>query len=355
MNYDRTLTHEQLTEAVREIRPSWEVTGATPAAHGHHIVYILDVETETGERRAVLKSTPEGKSPVCGTEARMQAILDAHTSIPVPTVFGVVDEHDTLPAPYLLQSHLDGANYRGDDIRDFSTADVERLARTTGRYLAELHALDAVDAYGFVGIDPADTPTGRPPSSDLGQIVVEDATDSWEAYVQDSMTQVVDALETTRFADLRHRIEPIAESYTADLTGEFRPVVARVDNSLDNLLLDPETCAVTGMLDWEFTVSATPAYDVAFVVHSLVDSFWSLLPETPTHRTTAKRSLLAGYRAVGPARVIEQYGANGPCYDLLALVHSMLNFDDWFDLVGIHDERRDDAANRLRTRLERYD
>lgn len=355
MNYDRTLSHDSITEAVHEIRPSWTVLDVTPAEHGHHIVYFLDVETKTGERRTVLKATPEGKSPVCGNEARMQAILDAHTSIPVPEVFGVVDEHDDLPAPFLLQSHLDGANYRGDIIRELSTTDVERLARTTGRYLAELHDLDAVDSYGFVGIDPEDTLTGQPPSSDLAQITVDDATDSWEAYVENSATQVVDALKETRFADVQRRIEPVVEAYASDLTGEFHPVVARIDSSIDNLLLDHETNAVTGMLDWEFSVAATPAYDIAFVVHSLVDGFWSLLPETPTYRKTAQRSLLEGYREIGSTQTIEQFRANGDCYGLLAVFHSMLNFDNWFDLLEIHDERRDYAADQLRTRLDRYD
>jgi hypothetical protein len=32
----------------------------------------------------------------------------------------------------------------------------------------------------------------------------------------------------------------------------------------------------------------------------------------------------------------------------------MLNFDDWFDLIGINDERRDYAADQLRARLQRY-
>ena len=174
-------------------------------------------------------------------------------------------------------------------------------------------------------------------------------------YIQNSATQVIDALEETRFADIQQRIKPIAEAYATDLTGEFYPVVARIDSSIDNLLLDRETSAVMGMLDWEFSVAAAPAYDIVFVVHSLVDGFWSLLPEAPNHRQTAQRSLLEGYQEIGSTQVIEQFRANGDCYDLLAVFHAMLNFDNWFDLVGIHDERRDYAANQLRTRLERYD
>lgn len=84
MNFDRTLSTDTITEAVQQIKPSWEVIDTTAADHGHHIVYFLDIQTEAGEQRAVLKATPEGKSPVCDKEARMQAILDVHTNIPIP-------------------------------------------------------------------------------------------------------------------------------------------------------------------------------------------------------------------------------------------------------------------------------
>ncbi|MFB6134417.1 MAG: phosphotransferase family protein [Halanaeroarchaeum sp.] len=354
MNFDRTLSADAITDCVRLVEPTWDVVDATPAEHGHHIVYVLTLATEDGEQRAVLKATPDGKSPVCGEEARMQAILETHTGIPVPHVYGVVDEHDDLPAPFLLQSYLEGANYRGDVIRTRSRSDIERLARSTGRYLADLHSLDAVDAYGFVSIEPPETLTGRRPSNDLDQIVVTDASDSWRAYVDDSATDLVAALEDTRFADERERIEPVAEACAERVVGEFDPVVARIDSAIDNLLLDPETFEVRGMLDWEFCVAATPAYDLAFVLHSLVDGFWSMLPNTPDHRETARRSLLAGYEETGDSLAIEQFRANEAWYDLLVDLHSMLNFDDWFDLVGIDDERRDAAADELRARLRRY-
>lgn len=354
MNFDRTLPIDAITEAVQQIRPSWSVVTATAAEHGHHIVYFLELDTAGDDQRAVLKATPDGKSPVCGKEARLQAILDAHTAIPVPEVYGVVDEHDSLPAPFLLQSRLDGGSYRGDIIRELSTSDVERLAHSTGRYLADLHSVDAVDTFGIVSAESTEILTGQRPSSDLSQVGVEDATDSWVTYVDDSATQLVAALEDTRFAGERKRIEPVAATCAENLVGEFDPAIARIDNAIDNLLLDSETYEVTGMLDWEFCVAATPAYDLTFVVNSLVDGYWSLLPNTPDHHETAQASLLAGYKEAGSSRVIEQFHANRGCYNLLADLHLMLNFDSWFDLIDIEDEQRDYAVERLRTRLRRH-
>lgn len=354
MNFDRTLSTNAIEHSVQLIEPTWDVVDSTPAEHGHHIVYFLDLATENGKKQAVLKATPDGKSPVCGTEARMQAILDTHTAIPVPEVYGVVDEHAHLPAPFLLQSHLKGANYRGDIIRKLSKPDIDQLARSTGRYLAELHSLNAVEAFGFVSIEPPETLTGQRPSSDLNQVVVDDPTDSWKSYVDDSATQLVAALEDTRFADEQGRIEPVAEACAESLVGEFDAVLTRIDSAIDNLLLDPETCEVTGMLDWEFCVAATPAYDLAFVLHSLVDGFWSMLPDTPDHREIAQASLLAGYEEAGSSRTIKQFHSNEEYYNLLVNLHSMVNFDNWFDLVGIEDEWREYAANQLRARLRRY-
>jgi aminoglycoside phosphotransferase (APT) family kinase protein len=164
----------------------------------------------------------------------------------------------------------------------------------------------------------------------------------------------VAALEETRFADERGRVEPATEQCADRLVGQFDPVVARIDTAIDTLRLDPETSEITGILDWEFCMAAPPAYDLVFVLHSLVDSFWSLLPNTPNHRETAEASLLSGYEKDGESQAIKQYHANKGSYNLLVNLHSMLNFENWFDRVGIEGNRRDHAADQLRARLHRF-
>ena len=354
MEHETTYSRDALRRMISAISQSWRLRDATLVDSGHHNVYVLNLETEAGGQAAVLKATPDGASPTCNSEARMQAILNAHTDIPVPDVFGVVDDHDDLPAPFILQSQLPGRNYRRDVIQDLSPADVENLAYSTGRYLAELHALDAVDAYGFVSIESPETLTGERPSSDLDQIIVKDPRDSWKTYVNDSATQLVTALEDTRFADERDRIESATEQCADRIVGQFDPVVSRIDTAIDTLRLDPETSEITGIRDWEFCMAAPPAYDLVFVLHSLVDSFWSLLPTIPNHRETAEASLLSGYEEVGESQAIEQYHANKESYNLLVSLHSMLNFENWFDRVGIEGNRRNHAADQLRSRLYRF-
>lgn len=352
MNYDRTIPRETITEMVQRIDPTWEVQAATPADDGHHAVYHLDVETATGRRQCVLKATPPGKEPTCDDEARLLAVLDAHTSLPVPEVLGVVDEHDRLPTPYFLATTLPGASYDRTELADFSPTAVERLARSTGRQLAALHGLDVVDAYGFVSVDADETLDGGRPDGDPGRIVVDDPTRSWTGYLASEVDRVFPGLEATQFGDLAPAVRTALDARIDGLSGPFDPVVARIDQSLDNVLLDPETSAVTGLLDFEFAIATTPAYDLAFVAHSLAGGHWQYVPEVPDRRETVRSALLDGYRTVGSARAVGQFRENGDCYRLLAAVHAMVNFEEWFDhIYDATDAQREGVASALRARV----
>ncbi|WP_436908014.1 phosphotransferase family protein [Halosimplex marinum] len=349
---DRTIPHAQITELLGRIRPTWTVESATPASDGSHVVYFLDVTTPEGPRECVLKATRRDQDPVCDDEARVLAVLGAHTDLPVPEVFGVVDDEPDLPTPAFLASVLPGANHSRTALPEFSPEAVRELGCSTGRLLAELHRFDAVDAYGFVGADRDASLDGGRPSTDPGQITVHDPTDDWTDYLRGEVDRLDDRLADTRFADLREEVVSALDALVDDLTGEFRPALCRIDQSLDNSLVDPESGAVTGLLDWEFAVAATPAYDLAFVEHTLAGGHWPLVPDQPDYSERIRAGLLAGYREAGPSHVVEQFRANRECYALLVEVHSMLNFDSWFDLRGIGSgDRREAAAEALRERV----
>ncbi|WP_135365964.1 phosphotransferase family protein [Halosimplex halophilum] len=352
---DRTIPHAQITELLARIRPTWTVESATPASDGSHVVYFLDVATPNGPRECVLKATRPDQSPVCDDEARVLAVLGAHTDLPVPAVFGAVDDDPDLPTPAFLASVLPGANHSRTAFPEFSPEAIRELGRSTGRLLAELHRFDAVDAYGFVGVDHDGSLDGGRPSADPASITVHDPADDWTGYLRGEIERLDDALADARFADLRGEVLPALDAAVDDLAGEFRPALCRIDQSLDNSLVDPESGAVTGLLDWEFAVAATPAYDLAFVEHTLAGGHWPLLPDQPDYGERVREGLLAGYREAGPNRVVEQFRRDRECYALLVEVHSMLNFDSWFDLRGVDSGgRREAAADALRDRARRY-
>jgi aminoglycoside phosphotransferase (APT) family kinase protein len=351
---DRQIPTAQITDLVDRIDQTWTVETATPADDGHHVVYFLDVRTPEGPRECVLKATRPDQSSACDDEARLLVVLDAHTDLPLPGVLGAVDDAPGLPTPAFLSTRCSGENRSRTALTEFSAEQVRGLAHSTGRLLAELHRFDAVDGFGFVDVEPHETLDGGRPSADPDQITVADASDSWVEYLRGEVERLDDGLAETRFADRRDVVLPAIDGRIDDLSGEFDPVLARIDQSLDNSLVDRETGRVTGLLDWEFTVAATPAYDLAFVEYTLVGGHWRLLSIGPDHSPAVREALLSGYRKAGPDHVIEQFRANRACYTLLVRAHEMANFGAWFDGVGAEfDDRRDEAARRLRAELER--
>lgn len=355
---DRIIPDAQITDLCTRIEPTWTVEAATPAEDGHHVVYFLDVATPEGERHCVLKAPRPGQESACDEEARLLAILDAHTDIPVPEVFGVLDEESVetddadLPTPAFLASELPGTNDSRTALAAYSAEQAHGLAYSTGRLLAELHRVDDLAGYGFVGVDPDRALDGDRPSTDPDQVTVSDPTESWTDYLSGEVGRLEDHLAETRFADCRETVLGEIDARIDEVDGPFDPVLARIDQSLDNSLVDSETGRVTGLIDWEFCVAATPAYDLSFVEYTLVGGHWRLLPEGPDHTEAIREALLDGYASAGSERVIDQFRANRECYTLLVRAHEMANFAAWFDGVGADfDHRRDEAARRLRAEL----
>ena len=345
------LTRERIEAMVREIDPTAEVRDATPATPGHHLVVHLTVTAESLPTAVVLKATPPGASPSCGAEARMLQLVDAHTELPVPTLQGVVDTAPEYPTPYFLASSVPGARDDRTVLREWSDEDVASLARSTGAHLATLHELDALDGYGYVTVESARELEGGRPAVDREQLVVETPESTWREYLAAERERILPGLADTRFADLQDPLGPVLDAAIEALTGPFEPVIARVDHSLGNVVVDPDSKRVRGLLDWEFCVAATPAYDLAFVEHSLVGGPWGLLPAAPDHRQTIREAMCEGYATAGSPAVVEQFRTNRSCYDLLADVHAMLNLEGWFETVDVvegTEAQRSAVASALR-------
>jgi aminoglycoside phosphotransferase (APT) family kinase protein len=351
------IPRETITRMVQRVEPTWRVAEATAATEGAHLVFHLEVETDDdGHRECVLKATPPEQQPSCDSEARSLALLNAETDLPVPEVFGVVDEHESLPTPYFLMSTLPGTYHPRRDLPDLSTDLVAGIARSTGRHLAELHRLEAVDAYGYLTAECERTLDGDRPDPDPSQITVHDPAESWSDYLDAEVERVSAGLADTRFADLQRRVRTALEDRVESIAGgdAVGPVLARIDQSLDNVLVDPESGELTGLLDWEFCVAATPSYDLAFVEHTLRGGHWRLLGEETALRVTVRSGLLDGYADAGDPHVVERFRAERECYATLVLAHELLNFDAWFDQIsGVPEDRREAAARRLRADVDR--
>lgn len=159
---DRTIPRETIAEMVRLADPEATLTAATLAPEGHLPVYDLDVETAAGPREWVVKATPVAGTSGIATEARLMAMLAEYTSIPVPGVIGVVDEHDALPTPYLVMERAPGERLPKRAVGDLSDATLGRIARESGCYLAEVHQLKRPPGFGHLAVVAGVAAVGRP-------------------------------------------------------------------------------------------------------------------------------------------------------------------------------------------------
>ena len=72
-------------------------------------------------------------------EARLQAILYEETSIPVPEIVSVTDDHEERPTPYYLMRALPGDELEWEDIGQLDDDALRRIGHETGVYLGDLH------------------------------------------------------------------------------------------------------------------------------------------------------------------------------------------------------------------------
>ncbi|MCT9094760.1 phosphotransferase family protein [Haloarchaeobius sp. HME9146] len=348
MNDDTTIGTETIERTVRTIAPEWSLRAHEPAKGGYLPVHVLKLDTPVGPKRAVLKASPNGESHGIDVEARILRLLDANTSIPVPEVYGAVDEHDDLPAPYFLAGYAPGVTVERNELDTLPDGRLEQLARASGRYLAELHDLTLFDGYGYLTRNPDNTLRGARPPASPDTLVVADPVETWKsqirAWADDTLTRAAD----TRFGDLVDDIGPFLDDRIGRLEGPFRPVLGHIDNSVENVRHDPETGDITGMLDWAFSLSVTPAYDLVLIEQSMNGGQWRLLPDSPDYTDRIRPALLDGYREAGSPRVFDELAEHRDLYELLTLLRSMNNLETWLSVKGATSEQVDAAARAVR-------
>lgn len=348
MQYDTTLSNAQLTQILDTIEPAWTVREATHVDGGVHAVYRLAIETGDGTETTYLKATPPERPATVDREARLISGIRASSDIPVPTVLGVVDEHDELPAPYVLLSTMPGETRIRPSLPSVPDEELRRIAYQSGQYLAHLHDIDAVDAYGFLTHDGPSL-AGDRPNDDFSTIRVADPTDDWHDCLRTWAEGALKQLEETRFADVVPRAEPPVEAEIEAVDGSFEPVLARIDHSIENTLVEDGN--VRAFIDWEFTIAATPAYDLSCVTWSLAGGPYQFSPDATDRRPLVHEALLDGYGEVVSEARIQQLHANRGCYELLSTLRSMVHLEDWFELFDLGDQV-DRAAVQLRAELD---
>lgn len=335
----RELSTATVEEVLGLVEPTWEVTSVRRAERGFSTVYRIDLDGDDPE--LYLKASPDGGAWGIPVEARLQAVLCDHTSIPVPEVLGALDEHERLPTPSYVMRAMPGEELPYEHVVRFDDGSLRRLARETGQYLAELHSLP-VDGFGHVRHRDADRRGGRP-SGAPSSLTVDEAS-SWPAFLREYVERELDRHGDGRFADLTAEIERWVDAGIEGLDGPFDAVLGRNDHGLHNLLVDPTTGEITAMLDWGYTLAVPRAFDVEFAIYLYSGAFLAGLPDASDRRTLVREAVVDGYRRVDPAAAAE-IATPTPLYELIAMLRIMNDFQH-LD-VPAESERR--VEERIRT------
>ncbi|MFP8958268.1 phosphotransferase family protein [Natrialbaceae archaeon A-CW3] len=320
----RVLSNSDLEALVRTIEPTWTVREATPVERGFCSVYRVETSDGESTRTLYVKASPDGRDWAIPTEARLQAVLETHTSIPVPEVVGIVDDHETLPTPAYLMHARPGEDVAYERVGRLDDDALGRLARETGQYLAELHSLPAVDAFGHVRHDGPEL-CGEQPDGDPEILTVGKPRAAWPTYFRERVDQALERHADSQFSDLTADLSRWFERGIDSLEGPFDPVLGRNDHGLHNLLIDPETGEITAMLDWGYTLAVPAAYDFEFAVYLYSGAFLAGLPDVSDRRSLVRAAMRLGYQAVAPDRV-EAVSTPTPVYTAMAMVRIMNDF-----------------------------
>lgn len=351
MTNNRIVRSETIAQMIRAIDSEWDLREAELMEKGFTSVYRVIVETPS-RRECVLKASPDGERHGIDTEARILTILAEHTSIPVPTVIGVNDAHDDLPTPFILMDSMFGTGLSFQEVGKVSDTSLQRIARQTGTYLAELHEIATLDSFGFVDRERSELLRGSRPSADVAQLTVASARESWPDQVRDWVDTELDTNATTRFGDLTPCLRSAFDEGIETLSGSFTPVLGRIDHGIHNLLLNQGE--ISSMLDWGFTLAVTRGYDLECVEYVLSGAVLSAIPGIPDRRELVQEAMLDGSQSTtAPPEEFHEYHS---LYELLSCVRSMNHLDAGIAKVpdGHTETVADDLREKTRALLREF-
>ena len=198
--------------------------------------FVADVAGE----RSVVRIYPPGRRDDAAPEIDAAVLHLVRGLVPVADVVEVRRGIATADRPGLLvTSFLPGQ--RGDLLlTELDEHGAATLGAHLGELLADLAGMPTLRAGPFVDADLT-----------IGDFGVDDGLPGFVASHADALGP-----------DLVDRLEPVAADAQALLDGVGRTCLVHSDLNPKNLLVDPDTLAVTGLLDWEFAHSGHPFTDL---------------------------------------------------------------------------------------------
>ena len=263
-------------DVLRRVVPERRVSSTTPIHRGNHKQTVV---VEFADHDAVvvqLSSDPESLR----TEFTLARAIRERTSLPIPPVVAAGAVSGT---GYVVVERAPGVDLH-TRLTHLRPADQQSVARSFGRYLAELHEVFPFDGYGRLTVERG-RETGEPEAAPF-ELRLRQATTDWptwfEAYAREGIETLPDA-----FAPLH---EPLHDAVSdSELPTTPESALFPWDLRPGNALVDGTR--VSALLDWGDPLAAAPGLAVAKVEHLVAD--WYVADGTPLR--TAFRE---GYRSV---------------------------------------------------------
>jgi aminoglycoside phosphotransferase (APT) family kinase protein len=234
----------------------------TPLGEGlDNVTYDVDGEL-------VVRFARDPDPELLDREARLLAAVARVSPLPVPEPVLAVPELGCLAYPRLPGTpllHLPRPPHR------------RSVARDLGRFLAALHAVPTAEVAGLAGAD--DTPLA-----------------GWRQEAAAAYRAVAAHLPAAH----RPRVEAFLDAAPPDDAPHAAAVFTHHDLGIEHVLVDPDTWAVTGVLDWSDAAIADPAHDFGLILRDLGPE--ALDAALAAHGTTASDDSALRDRAAFHAR-----------------------------------------------------
>ncbi|MFW5974309.1 MAG: phosphotransferase family protein [Natrialbaceae archaeon] len=323
-----SVPEDALATALRLVDEEYRLVDAEPIDRGRSRLYRLRAKRRGEVETLVFKAAPPGEEtdPGISTDARLLSLLGERTSIPVPRVRGIVDDHPTVPTPALLMDELDGNEKPYEAIARFDDSALETFAERMGAYLGELHGIDCLDAYGHVRPAGEETLQGELPD-DPAAALTTSGIDSWSTFLERWSERELERHAESRFDSLTSELRRWIERRRADQQDAVGPVLGRNDHGLHNLLVDPASGEITAVLDWAYTLGVAPSFDFEYAAYLYSGAFLAGLPAVSDRRDPVRAAMLSGYRSTAPEPAARAVAEPQPLYQLLAMIRVMNDFE----------------------------
>ena len=204
------------------------------------------------DNRVVLRIAPKTNSGFLFYEKNMMAqepkihkIVREKTDIPIPKIFCYDDSRSTINRDYMIMEYLPGKSMANLNLNEKLQ---KKIMRETGSYLANLHNSHKKDVYGYLGshncMKPADN--WQNAFQTMWFKLIEDIykagiyTNSEKSLALNALKRNLEYFELDKPASLLH-----------------------MDIWQQNILIEPETQEITGILDWDRALWGDPGIEFA--------------------------------------------------------------------------------------------